>query len=158
MNALQKPRIAIFPRANLPIICPSCSGSLGIIDVHHLAQRHVWAVALSPLEIAGPSDPGITTEATLIRGECPSCHAELAALSITFKRPHGADGADEPRLSLALHGGAYAGWAMIEHGDGIEHLFEPRPAARVERSIEYLREFLLADLPRPAAAEAEATR
>ena len=152
MNALPKPRIAIFPRRNLPIICPTCSGSLGIIDVHHLAQRHAWAVALSPLDIAVADDPDITTDANLIRGECPACHAELAALSITFRRKHdrGADVADEPaRLSLVLHGGAYSGWAMIETRECIEHLFEPRPASRVERSIEYLREFLLADLPRP---------
>ena len=154
-----KTEVATFPRENLPIICPSCSGSLGIIDVHHLDQRHAWAVALSPLEIDASDDPAITTDASLIRGECPACSAELAAISITFRRPHapGADGADEPlpRLSLVLNGGAFAGWAMIEHhdagGEAIEHLFEPRPAARAEKSVDYLREFLLDDLPRPEA-------
>ncbi len=155
-----KTKVATFPRENLPIICPSCSGSLGIIDVHHLDQRHAWAVALSPLEIDASDDPAITADASLIRGECPACHAELAAISISFKRPHGhgADVADEPpRLSLVLHGGAFAGWAMIETRDAvgggcIEHLFEPRPAARAEKSIDYLREFLLADLPRLESA------
>ncbi len=154
MNATTKTKLATFPRANLPIICPVCSGSLGVIDEHDLAQRHAWAVALSPLDIAAPgADPSITTDASLIRGECPSCGAELAAISIAFRREHehGAEGADEPlpRLSLVLNGGAFAGWAMIETRECIEHLFEPRPASRVERSIEYLREFLLADLPRP---------
>ncbi len=151
-----KTKLATFPRANLPIICPVCSGSLGVIDEHDLAQRHAWGIAISPLEIDASDDPAITTDASLIRGECPACSAELAALSITFRRPHapGADVADEPaRLSLVLHGGAYSGWAMIEMRESgaecIEHLFEPRPAARVERSIEYLREFLLDDLPRP---------
>lgn len=148
-----KTKLATFPRANLPIICPVCSGSLGVIDEHDLAQRHAWAVALSPLEIDASDDPAITTDASLIRGECPACSAELAALSITFRRPHapGAEGADEPlpRLSLVLHGGAYSGWAMIETRECIEHLFEPRPASRVEKSVDYLREFLLDDLPRP---------
>ena len=158
-----KTKLATFPRANLPIICPTCSHSLGVIDVHNLADRHGWAVALSPLDLAVADDPRITTDANLIRGECPACHAELAALSVAFRRPHdhGADGADEPaRLSLVLHGGAYAGWAMIEtHESGvecIEHLFEPGRSARIEKAVEYLTEFLLDDLPRPEAeAEAE---
>ena len=159
MNTLPKPRIAIFPRRNLPIICPSCSSSLGIIDVHSLADRHTWAVALSPLDLAASDDPSITIEAALIRGECPACHAELAAISIAFRRPHdrGAEAADEPRLSLALHGAAYAGWSMIQYqadgADVIEHLFEPRPVSRVEKSVEYLREFLLDALPRPGGSE-----
>ena len=152
MNAIQQSRLAIFPRNNLPIICPSCSSSLGIIDVHSLAARHAWGIAISPLDIAAPD-----AEANLIRGECKSCGAELAAISIAFRRPHapGADGADEPlpSLSLALHGTAYAGWAMIETRESgvtcIEHLFEPRPSARIERSVEYLRDHLVDDLPRP---------
>ena len=151
-----KTKLATFPRANLPIICPSCSQSLGIIDARNLDQRHAWAVAISPLDIAAPNDdPSITTDAALIRGECPACSAELAAISIAFRRPHapGAERPDEPQspsLSLALHGPAFAGWAMIEHEDGsIEHLFEPRPAARVEKSVEFLREFLFDYLPRP---------
>ena len=155
MNATTKTtKLATFPRENLPIICPSCSASLGIIDVHHLAQRHAWAVALSPLDLAVPdADPRITTDANLLHGECPSCGAELAAISIAFRREHehGAEGADEPlpRLSLVLNGGAFAGWAMIETRECIEHLFEPRPAARAEKSVEFLREFLFDDLPRP---------
>ena len=164
MNALPKPRIAIFPRENLPIICPTCSGSLGIIDARNLAQRHAWAVALSTLDLAVADDPGITTDANLLHGECPSCHAELAAISVAFRRPHehGAEGADEPlpRLSLVLNGGAFAGWAMIETRDAdgtecIEHLFEPRPSMRAEKSIEYLREHLLADLPRPGGGSGQ---
>ena len=159
MNALQQSRLAVFPRANLPIICPTCSHSLVIIDVRNLADRHGWAVALSPLDLAAADDPGITTEAAVIRGECPSCHAELAALSVAFRREHdrGAEAADEPRLSLALHGAAYAGWSMIQYqadgADVIEHLFEPRPVSRVEKSVEYLREFLLDALPRPGGSE-----
>ena len=158
MNTKTTTKLATFRRENLPIICPSCSGSLGVIDEHDLAQRYAWGIAISPLDIAAPgADPSITIDANLIRGECPSCSAELAAISITFRREHehGADGADEPaRLSLVLHGGAYSGWAMIETRDAggvecIEHLFEPRPAARIERAVEYLREHLLADLPRP---------
>ena len=151
-------KLATFRRENLPIICPSCSGSLGVIDEHDLAQRHAWGIAISPLDIAAPD-----AETNVIRGECPSCHAELAAISIAFRRPHdhGADGADEPaRLSLALHGGAFAGWAMIETRDAdgtecIEHLFEPRPSMRAEKSIEYLREHLLADLPRPGGGSGQ---
>ena len=159
MNATAKTtEVAAFARANLPIICPTCSASLGIIDVHNLDQRHAWGIAISPLDLAVPdADPTLTTEAAVIRGECPSCGAELAAISIAFRREHehGAEGADEPlpRLSLVLNGGAFAGWAMIETRESgaecIEHLFEPRPAARAEKSVEFLREFLFDDLQRP---------
>ena len=160
------PKVVTFARQNLPIICPVCSGSLGIIDEHDLASRHAWAVALSPLEIDAPNDdPSITVDANLLHGECPACGAELAAISIAFRRQHeaSAEGADEPQspsLSLALHGKSYSGWAMIEtRGRGVEcveHLFEPGRAARAEKSIEFLREFLFDDLPRPQVPEIEA--
>ena len=120
--------VCTFRRAVLPITCPSCAASLGTIDVQNLAQRRAWGIAISALDIAAPDDPNLTAEAGLIRGECPSCDAELAAFWVTFRRDCGADRADEPlpRLSLALHGPAFAGWAMIEHEDGsIEHLFGP---------------------------------
>ena len=157
MNTKTTTEVCTFRRENLPIICPTCSASLGIIDVHNLDQRHAWGIAISPVEIDASDDPAITTDASLIRGECPACSAELAAISIAFRRPHehGAERPDEPqpRLSLALHGPAWSGWAMIETRESgaecIEHLFEPRPAARAEKSVDYLREFLLDDLPRP---------
>ena len=155
MNAIQKPRIATFSRATLPITCPSCSASLGTIDEKNLDQRRDWGIAISALEVEAPEDPSLTAEAGLIRGACPSCDAELAAFWVTFKRDHsGADRADEPQspsLSLALHGGAFAGWAMIEHEDGsVEHLFGPVADEHAEEAFDYVRGFL-ADLPRPEA-------
>ena len=143
--------VCTFRRAALPITCPSCAASLGTIDVQNLDQRRSWGIAISALEIEAPEDPSLTAEAGLIRGACPSCSAELAAFWVTFRRDHsGADRADEPpRLSLALHGQAYAGWAMIEHEDGsIEHLFGPVRDEFAEESFEYVRGFL-ADLPLP---------
>ena len=147
--------VCTFRRAVLPITCPSCAASLGTIDVQNLAQRRAWGIAISALDIAAPDDPDLSAEAGLIRGECPSCSAELAAFWVTFKRDHGADRADEPaRLSLALHGTAYAGWAMIETHEGgvdaVEHLFGPVADAHAEEAFEYVRGFL-ADLPRPEA-------
>ena len=145
--------VCTFRRAVLPITCPSCAASLGTIDVQNLAQRRAWGIAISALDIAAPDDPGLTAEAGLIRGACPSCDAELAAFWVTFKRDRdrGADRADEPlpRLSLALHGPAFAGWAMIEHEDGsVEHLFGPVADERAEEAFDYVRDFMT-DLPRP---------
>ena len=157
MNAIQKPRIATFSRATLPITCPACSASLGTIDVQNLAQRRAWGIAISALEIEAPDDPNPTAEAGLIRGACPACATELAAFWVTFKRDRdGADHADEPaRLSLALHGPAFAGWAMIESQDNgvvaVEHLFGPVADEHAEEAFEYVRGFL-ADLPRPEPA------
>ena len=148
-----KTTVATFHRATLPITCPSCSASLGTIDEKNLSQRRAWGIAISSLEIEAPDDPDLTAEAGLIRGECPSCQTELAAFWVTFKRDRdGADHADEPaRLSLALHGGAFAGWAMIEHEDGsVEHLFGPVKDERAEEAFDYVRDFLT-DLPRPEA-------
>ena len=151
-----KTKVATFRRDRLPITCPSCAASLGTIDVANLDQRRAWGIAISALEIEAPDDPDLTAEAGLIRGACPSCDAELAAFWVTFRRDHdcGADRADEPlpRLSLALHGGAYAGWAMIEYQDAgaecIEHLFGPVADARAEEAFDYVRDFMT-DLPRP---------
>ncbi|WP_297920246.1 hypothetical protein [Metallibacterium sp.] len=149
--------VATFSRATLPITCPACSASLGTIDVQNLSQRRAWGIAISSLDIEAPDDPALTAEAGLIRGACPSCDAELAAFWVTFKRDHGADRADEPQspsLSLALHGEAYAGWAMIETHEGgvdcIEHLFGPVADERAEEAFEYVRDFMT-DLPRPEA-------
>ena len=148
--------VATFRRDRLPITCPSCAASLGTIDVQNLDQRRAWGIAISALDIAAPDDPGLTAEAGLIRGECPSCSAELAAFWVTFKRDRdgGADRADEPSLSLALHGPAFAGWAMIEtHDDGvtaIEHLFGPVLDRNAEEAFEYVRTFMH-DLLRPEA-------
>ena len=155
MNAIQKPRIATFSRAVLPITCPSCAASLGTIDIANLDQRRAWGIAISALDIAAPDDPNLTAEAGLIRGACPACATELAAFWVTFRRDrdHGADRADEPlpRLSLALHGPAWAGWAMIEHEDGsVEHLFGPVRDEFAEEAFDYVRNFL-ADLPLPEA-------
>lgn len=164
MPKTKVPKVAIFAKENLPIICPSCSHSLGVIDAHNLDERHerhAWAIALSPIEIARDEDPAITTIAFLVRGECPACGTELAAPLIQFSRKS-ATGASwvpkPPRLSLVLHGGAYSGWAMIQFRDAdgddcIEHLFEPVRAARIEKSVDYVREFLLDDLPRPEAGD-----
>ena len=154
-TATTKTNVVTFPSENLPIICPSCSASLGVIDVHHLEQRRAWGLAISSLPIEAPDDPALTAEAGLIRGECPSCHAELAAFWVTFRRARGADKPDEPaRLSLALHGGAFAGWAMLEYqADGvaaIEHLFEPVKDRNAEAAFAHARTFI-ADLPRPEA-------
>ena len=148
-----KTTVATFHRATLPITCPSCSASLGTIDEKNLSQRRAWGIAISSLEIEAPDDPDLTAEAGLIRGACPACSAELAAFWVTFRRDRdGADRADEPpRLSLALHGSAYAGWAMIEHADkSIEHLFGPVLDRNAEEAFDYVRGFLH-DLPRPAA-------
>ena len=148
--------VATFHRDRLPITCPACAASLGTIDEKNLDQRRAWGIAISALEIEAPEDPALSAEAGLIRGACPSCSAELAAFWVTFKRDRdGADHADEPaRLSLALHGQAYAGWAMIETHEGgvdaVEHLFGPVADAHAEEAFEYVRGFL-ADLPRPAA-------
>ena len=155
MNATTTTKVATFTRDRLPITCPSCAGSLGTIDVQNLAQRRAWGIAISALEVEAPEDPSLTAEAGLIRGECPACATELAAFWVTFRRDRdrGADRADEPlpRLSLALHGEAYAGWAMIEHADGsIEHLFGPVADARAEEAFDYVRDFMT-DLPRPEA-------
>ena len=153
-TATTKTNVVTFRRENLPITCPSCAASLGTIDVANLDQRRAWGIAISALEVEAPDDPALTAEAGLIRGACPSCDAELAAFWVTFKRDRdrGADRADEPqspRLSLALHGQAYAGWAMIEHADGsVEHLFGPVADAHAEEAFEYVRDFLH-DLPRP---------
>ncbi len=147
--------VCTFRRATLPITCPACSASLGTIDVQNLSQRRAWGIAISSLDIEAPEDPTLTAEAGLIRGACPACGSELAAFWVTFKRDHGADRADEPpRLSLALHGEAFAGWAMIEYQDAgaecIEHLFGPVADEHAEESFEYVRDFLH-DLPRPEA-------
>ena len=149
-----KTTVATFHRAVLPITCPACAASLGTIDAKNLDQRRDWGIAISALDIAAPDDPNLTAEAGLIRGACPACATELAAFWVTFKRDRGADRADEPlpRLSLALHGGAFAGWAMIEYQDAgaecIEHLFGPVADEHAEEAFEYVRGFL-ADLPRP---------
>ena len=154
MNTTKTTEVATFRRAALPITCPSCAASLGTIDVQNLAQRRSWGIAISALEIEAPEDPTLTAEAGLIRGECPACDAELAAFWVTFKRDRdrGADRADEPqspRLNLALHGPAFAGWAMIEHADkSVEHLFGPVKDAHAEEAFEYVRTFMH-DLPRP---------
>ena len=156
MNTTKTTEVATFRRAALPITCPSCAASLGTIDVQNLPQRRTWGIAISALDIAAPDDPALTAEAGLIRGECPACATELAAFWVTFRRNHsgGADRADEPprpSLSLALHGGAYAGWAMIEHEDGsVEHLFGPVRDEAAEEAFDYVRAFLH-DLPLPAA-------
>ena len=147
-----KTTVATFHRDRLPITCPSCAASLGTIDEKNLDQRRSWGIAISSLDIEAPDDPGLAAEAGLIRGECPACATELAAFWVTFRRDcdRGADRADEPpRLSLALHGGAFAGWAMIEHADGsIEHLFGPVLDRNAEEAFDYVRDFLH-DLPRP---------
>ena len=153
MNTTTK--VATFHRDRLPITCPSCAASLGTIDVQNLPQRRAWGIAISALEIEAPDDPNLTAEAGLIRGACPACATELAAFWVTFKRDHGADRADEPaRLSLALHGTAYAGWAMIETHEGgvdaVEHLFGPVADERAEEAFDYVRDFMT-DLPRPEA-------
>ena len=150
-----KTKVATFHRDRLPITCPSCAGSLGTIDEKNLDQRRAWGIAISSLDIAAPDDPDLTAEAGLIRGECPSCQTELAAFWVTFRRDRdGADHADEPQspsLSLALHGQAYAGWAMIEHADkSIEHLFGPVLDRNAEEAFDYVRTFMT-DLPRPEA-------
>ena len=147
--------VCTFRRAALPITCPSCAASLGTIDVQNLAQRRAWGIAISALDVAAPDDPTLTAEAGLIRGACSACGSELAAFWVTFKRDRdrGADWADEPlpRLSLALHGETFAGWAMIEHADGsVEHLFGPVADERAEEAFDYVRA-LLTDLPRPEA-------
>ena len=157
-TATTKTNVVTFRRENLPITCPSCAASLGTIDVANLAQRRAWGIAISSLEIEAPEDPTLTAEAGLIRGECPACDAELAAFWVTFKRDRdrgGADRADEPRLSLALHGEAFAGWAMIESQDNgvaaVEHLFGPVLDERAEEAFDYVRDFMT-DLPRPEPA------
>ena len=148
--------VCTFHRAVLPITCPACAASLGTIDVQNLDQRRSWGIAISSLDIEAPDDPTLTAEAGLIRGACPACDAELAAFWVTFKRDRDrdADRADEPQspsLSLALHGSAYAGWAMIEHADkSIEHLFGPVADEHAEEAFDYVRNFLT-DLPRPEA-------
>ena len=156
MNTKTTTEVCTFRRDRLPITCPSCAASLGTIDVANLAQRRAWGIAISSLDIEAPDDPTLVAEAGLIRGECPSCSAELAAFWVTFKRDRGgADRADEPQspsLSLALHGPAWAGWAMIEHEDGsVEHLFGPVADAHAEEAFEYVRTFMT-DLPRPEPA------
>ena len=156
MNTTTTTEVATFRRDRLPITCPSCAASLGTIDVSNLAQRRAWGIAISSLDIEAPDDPALTAEAGLIRGACPACGSELAAFWVTFKRC-GADRADEPqspRLSLALHGPAYAGWAIIEYHDSgvtaIEHLFGPVKDQFAEEAFDYVRDFL-DDLPRPEA-------
>ena len=158
-TATRIPKVVIFARPHLPIICPSCSNNLGIIDEVAIENRYQWAVAVTPINLAA-DDPH--AEVNAIHGDCPHCRAALTALSVTYRRA-GVSGEPRepqpPRLSIVLHGGAASGWAMIESRQGdtqiIEHLFEPRPARRLAGGIEYLREFLLADLPRPQAAENE---
>ena len=147
--------VCTFHRAVLPITCPACAASLGTIDVQNLDQRRDWGIAISSLDIEAPDDPALVAEAGLIRGACPACGSELAAFWVTFKRDRdGADRADEPRLSLALHGQAYAGWAMIESHEGgvdaVEHLFGPVRDESAEEAFEYVRDFMT-DLPRPEA-------
>ena len=152
------PKVVIFARPHLPIICPSCSNNLGIIDEVAIENRYAWAVAVTPIDLSA-DDPH--AEVNAIHGECPHCKASLVALSVTYRRAGAGEprGPQPPRLSIVLHPGAASGWAMIESIAGdtqiIEHLFEPRPARRLAGGIEYLREFLLADLPRPQAAENE---
>ena len=156
MNTKTKTKVATFTRDRLPITCPACAASLGTIDVQNLSQRRAWGIAISALDVAAPDDPTLTAEAGLIRGACSACGSELAAFWVTFKRDRdrGADWADEPlpRLSLALHGPAFAGWAMIEYQDdgveAIEHLFGPVADEHAEEAFEYVRGFL-ADLPLP---------
>ena len=163
MNAIQhqkqNPRVVIFPRPHLPVICPSCSNSLGIIDETEIENRYAWADVITQIHELSADDPH--AEVNAIHGDCPHCRAALVALSVTYRA--GAAGEPQPprppRLSIVLHHGASSGWAMIESIAGdtkvIEHLFEPRPARRLAGGIEYLREFLLSDLPRPQAAENE---
>ena len=159
MNTTTTTEVCTFRRATLPITCPACSASLGTIDVANLDQRHAWGIAISALEIEAPDDPALTAEAGLIRGACPACATELAAFWVTFRRDRdgGADRADEPQspsLSLALHGQAYAGWAMIETHEGgvdaVEHLFGPVLDRNAEEAFEYVRTFMH-DLLRPEA-------
>ena len=154
MHAIQKqkPRVAIFPRPHLPIICPSCSAGIGIIDEAAIENRYAWATAITPIDLTA-DDPA--ADAKAIHGECPHCRASLVALSVTYRASAPGEPREPPRLHIVLHGGAYSGWAMIERREGgvacIEHLFEPRPARTLAGGIDYLREFLLADLPRPEA-------
>ena len=149
MNAIQKQRVAIFPRPHLPIICPSCSASLGVIDEAVIENRYAWATAITQIDLSA-DDPA--ADAKAIHGECPHCHAPLVALSVAFLSAAAGEPREPPRLSIVLHGGAYSGWAMIQSREGdtkiIEHLFEPRPARSLAGGIDFLREFLLDDLPR----------
>lgn len=151
-----KTKVAIFPRPHLPIICPSCSSSLGIIDEVATENRYSWADAITQIDLSA-DDP--LADAQAIHGECPHCKAALVALSVTYRGADADEPPEPPRLSIVLHGGAFAGWAMIRWRAGdteiIEHLFEPRPARTLGGGIDYLREFLLADLPR-SRAEIEA--
>ena len=153
------PKVVIFARPHLPIICPSCSNSLGIIDETEIENRYQWADVITKIDDLAADDPQADCKA--IHGDCPHCHAALVALSVTYRRAAAGEPREPqpPRLSIVLHGGASSGWAMIESAAGdtkiVEHLFEPRPARRLEGGIDYLREFLLADLPRPQAAENE---
>lgn len=162
MNAIQKRkqhRVATWPRPHLPIICPACSAGIGVIDEASIENRYAWATVITQVDLSA-DDPHADVRA--IHGECPACSAQLVALSVTFRGP-AADGPREPRgamprLSLAMHGGAYSGWAMIESREGdvltIEHLFEPRPARTLAGGIDFVRKFLLGDLPRPGYSDA----
>ena len=149
-TATRIPKVVIFARPHLPIICPSCSNNLGVIDETEIENRYQWADAITQIDDLSADDPH--AEVNAIHGDCPHCRAALVALSVTYRA--GAAGEPQPpRLSIVLHGGAASGWAMIESHESntrvVEHLFEPRPARRLAGGIEYLREFLLADLPRP---------
>ena len=154
-TATRIPKVVIFARPHLPIICPSCSNNLGIIDEAAVENRYVWADAITQIDDLSADDQHADCKA--IHGECPHCKASLVALSVTYRRAASGEPREPqpkpPRLSIVLHPGAASGWAMIETRDGdtqiVEHLFEPRPARRLAGGIDYLREFLLADLPRP---------
>ena len=154
MNTAVKPRhrVASWPRATLPIICPSCSSSLGVIDETAIENRYAWADAITQIDLSA-DDPD--ADARAVHGECPHCHSPLAAISVSYAGPAAPDAPPlpMPKLSLVLHGGAYSGWAMIETRAGatavVEHLFEPRPARSLAAGIDFVREFLLSDMPRP---------
>ena len=102
----------------VPIACPACSSPLGTITVHGISQAQAWERERIPVALS-QVDPARLVGATLVRGSCPACSAELAAFDIVFRRSRGSDNPDESRLSIAIHGRET--WAMVERrASGVE--------------------------------------
>ncbi len=142
--------------ASAPIVCTACKTTLSTITAQNPGQRPwPWERESTPLEIARPPDPALTTEAAMIRGVCPVCSAELASFRLLFRRKHGEGVADTPaRLSRAIHGASLSAWAVLEYQDNgcdiTEHRFGTVLAKHAEAAFGSVRAVLL-DLPRPEA-------
>ena len=156
MNKHTNRLIHIEAAATIPVTCPHCAAALGMIDAHSLGQRMLWErESGEPLSIAQPADAGLSAEAGVTHGKCPSCGTALTSFWVMFERSCGGDAPDEaPRLSAALHAGSFTGWTMIEHTRGgfevCEHLFGPVADADAGEAFARIRE-ILPDLPRPHA-------